>query len=141
MNIAGLTWQTSDASFVVHVSCDYDYLFPNKDERLRDELFENLKAAYFLLAKKNLPVYKVPKLNKKSQYTSKDDARKAIMKHPNESFLSESSNLYEMPAGAEHVKFTSDETASQARMSLAKPLTEKTGPDVWGNKGNFVGQN
>jgi len=79
---------------------------------MRDELFENLKAAYFLLAKKNLPVYKVPKLNKKTQYTNKDDARKAIMKAPNQSFLSEESNLYEMPAGSEVVQFTSDHTAN-----------------------------
>ena len=58
-DIAGLT-KSADAKnheFIVHVEDDYDYTFPNTDAVLRDEFFENLKAAYFMARNKNLPVF------------------------------------------------------------------------------------
>jgi len=78
-DIAGLT-KSSDqkiGEFIVHVEDDYDYMFPNKDIVLRDELFENLKAAYYMARNKNLPVFKisVPLVN---YCTSKSDLKKGL---------------------------------------------------------------
>ena len=43
--------------FIVHVNDEYDYRFVCD---MREELFEQLKACYFNLMNKNIPIYGVP---------------------------------------------------------------------------------
>jgi hypothetical protein len=61
IDFAGLSKsaEPNNGEFIIHVEDDYDYHFPNTDVKLRDELFANLKAAYFMKRNKNLPIYKV----------------------------------------------------------------------------------
>ena len=61
----------------MHVEDDYDYYFSNKDNILRDELFENLKASYFMARNKNLPIYKVS-VPLKTYCTEKKDLKKGV---------------------------------------------------------------
>jgi len=78
-DIAGLTKSadTKNHEFIVHVEDDYDYTFPNTDAILRDEFFENLKAAYFMARNKNLPVFKI-NVPMKTYCTSKSDIKKGL---------------------------------------------------------------
>lgn len=78
-DIAGLTKSsdTKNHEFIVHVEDDYDYTFPNTDAVLRDEFFENLKAAYFLARNKNLPIFKIG-VPMKNYVTAKSDLKKGI---------------------------------------------------------------
>ena len=61
IDFAGLSKSSdpTDGEFIIHVEDDYDYSFPNKEVDRRNELFENMKAAYFMKRNKNLPIYKV----------------------------------------------------------------------------------
>ena len=43
-------------SFIVHVSSEYDYQF---DSEQRDDIFKQIKYYYWLIMKKNLPIYAV----------------------------------------------------------------------------------
>lgn len=78
-DIAGIT-KSSDPKnheFTIHVMDDYDYSFPNTDAILRDEFFENLKAAYFMNRNKNLSVFQINQ-PMKIYVTTKSDMKKGI---------------------------------------------------------------
>jgi hypothetical protein len=45
---------TKNAEFIVHIKDEHDYHFTNYYVENRDELFENLKAAYYMRMSKNL---------------------------------------------------------------------------------------
>ena len=87
------------AEFIIHVDDDYDYHFPNKDGQLRDELFENLKAAFYMKMNKNLPVFKVG-VPLKNFLTEKKDLKKGIQRRPPTGYLDEAEDLYDPYVGA-----------------------------------------
>jgi hypothetical protein len=86
------------AEFIIHVEDDYDYFFPNKDDKRRDELFENLKAAYYYKMGKNLLVFKV-NVPLKNYLTEKKDLKKGIQRHPPAGFLNELEDHYDTGIG------------------------------------------
>ena len=79
IDFAGLSKSadSNNGEFIIHVEDDYDYHFPNTDVSLRNELFENLKAAYFMKRNKNLPIYKVS-VPLKTYLTTKTDIKKQL---------------------------------------------------------------
>jgi hypothetical protein len=83
IDFAGLSKsaEPNNGEFIIHVEDDYDYHFPNTDVKLRDELFANLKAAYFMKRNKNLPIYKV-QVPLKTYLTTKSDIAKNLQKRP-----------------------------------------------------------
>jgi hypothetical protein len=66
--------------FVVHVKDEYDYRFVCEK---REELFEQLKACYFSITNKNLPIYGVPS-KLKDIATSKKDIKNGTERMPPE---------------------------------------------------------
>jgi hypothetical protein len=78
-DIAGLSKSadTKNHEFIVHVEDDYDYAFPNTDAVLRDEFFENIKAAYFMARNKNLPIFAI-NVALKTYETTKSDLKKGL---------------------------------------------------------------
>jgi hypothetical protein len=60
--------------FVVHVKDEYDYRFICEN---REEMFQSLKAVYFLQMNDNLPIFAI-KENLKHFETSKKEAAKGI---------------------------------------------------------------
>jgi hypothetical protein len=65
--------------FVVHFKDEYDYRFICEN---RDEMFESLKAVYFLQMNTNLPIYAVSEKHLKSWATSKKEAKEGKDKTP-----------------------------------------------------------
>ena len=86
------------AEFIIHVEDDYDYFFPNKDDKRRDELFENLKAAYYYKMGKNMLVFKV-NVPLKNYLTEKKDLKKGIQRHPPAGFLNDLEDHYDTGIG------------------------------------------
>ena len=89
----------NNAEFVIHVKDEHDYHFPNKYVELRNELFENIKAAFFMRMKKNLEIYEVESSLKK-YITEKSHVKKGIKKIPPTQFIDRKEDRYdENPAG------------------------------------------
>ncbi len=78
----------------MHVEDDYDYYFSNKDNILRDELFDNLKASYFMARNTNLPIYKV-NVPLKTDYNEKKDLKKDVQKMHTHDYNLESENYFD----------------------------------------------
>ena len=96
IDFAGLSKSAdpNNGEFIIHVEDAYDYHFPNTDVTLRDELFENLKAAYFMKRNKNLPIYKV-QVPLKTYLTTKKDIEKNIQHRPPNGYLAEAEDKYD----------------------------------------------
>lgn len=81
----------NDFDFIVHVKNEYDYRFICED---RDKLFLSLKAVYFTMMNKNLPIYNVQ--DDMSKYsTSKKDAKASIEKTPPDECRDHDEDVYE----------------------------------------------
>ena len=72
--------EPGNMEFVVHIKDEYDYRFICET---REELFEQLKACFFNLINKNLPIYGVPS-KLKDYETSKKDVKAGQEKLPPE---------------------------------------------------------
>lgn len=83
--------QSGNDEFVVHVKDEYDYRFVCEK---REELFEHLKACYFTLMNKNLPIYGVPS-KLKDCATSKKDIKSGHERIPEEKWILRDEDLYE----------------------------------------------
>lgn len=99
-DIAGLSKSadTKNHEFIIHVEDDYDYAFPNTDAVLRDEFFENLKAAYFISRNKNLQIFSIT-VPMKTYVTSKSDLKKGVQRMPPHGYILESEDYYDPNLG------------------------------------------
>lgn len=80
-----------DFDFVVHVKDEYDYRFICED---REKLFVQIKAVYFTLLNKNLPIYDVPDgLNKYA--TTKRDCKNHVERTPPDTMRNKEEDIYE----------------------------------------------
>ena len=77
-NLLGVTKSSNNDEFVLHVQDEYSYRF---NSELRKELFQCLKQIYFLITKKNLPVYEVVG-TLKDYANSQKDVQKGITRIP-----------------------------------------------------------
>lgn len=79
--------------FVVHIKDEYDYRFICEK---RDELFESIKACYFKIMNKNLPIYGLPANIKLKDYcTAKKEIQKGVEKLPPDNYILKNEDLYE----------------------------------------------
>ena len=77
--------------FVLHVRNEYDYRFICDN---REELFNSIKAVYFLQMNDNLPIYAVSE-NLKTYATSKKDVKNDLIKMPPEKYRQYFEDVYE----------------------------------------------
>ena len=83
--------EPGNMEFVVHIKDEYDYRFICET---REELFEQLKACFFNLMNKNLPIYGVP-AKLKDYETSKKDVKAGQERLPPEQYLLRKEDVYE----------------------------------------------
>ena len=83
--------EPGNLEFIVHVKDEYDYRFVCYK---RDDLFEQLKACFFNLMNKNLPIYGVP-AKLKEYSTSKKDIKNGCERLPPDTYYLKDEEVYE----------------------------------------------
>ena len=83
--------QKGNFEFVVHIRNEYDYRFICD---VREELFQSLKACFFMVANDNLPIFALDEPLKKWE-TSKKEAKTGSFKIPPNNFRLWEEDVYE----------------------------------------------
>lgn len=83
--------ETGNMEFIVHVENEYDYRFVCE---MREELFEQIKACFFNMMNKNIPIFGIP-AKLKDYATSKKDIKGGLEKVPPDTYLLRNEDVYE----------------------------------------------